>query len=112
VRDQHAVHFAFGILNHTPGEFLVVHAAYALKDMAERAVAKIVEQGGDDADGATLAIQRDRLGKLVENFPRRFHHAKAVAVAGMVGAGVSKRGHAKLADAAETLELDAVDQSE
>src|SRR3954463_4468960 len=89
-----------------------MHAADALEDVAERTVTQIVNQRCGETQKLIFLGDVERAAKLLDDFSRRLHHAKAVAVAGMVSPGISERRHAELADATQALELDAVEQAE
>ena len=45
------------------------------------------------------------LAEMVEHQASGFHHAEAMAVSGMLGAGIGEGGHAELADSVEALEF-------
>ena len=108
---QLVMHVAFGIEDHALGQLLVIHSADALEHMAERSVPQIMKQRRPQADGLGLLGNRKAASQLIEDFAGGLHYAKAVAIAGMVGARVGQVGHTELADAAEALELGGVEQT-
>ena len=110
--EQQAVDFAVAVHDDALGEQLVIDAADPLEDVAEGAVAQVVQQGGDEADRFLLGVDGEGGPQLVQDPPGRLHHAQAVAVAAVVGAGVGEAGQAELADAAQPLELGGVEQAE
>ena len=89
---------------------LVIGAADALKNMTERPMADVVKQSGTEADGFGFIVDCKLSAKLGDDFSRRLHHSKAVAVAGMIGPGISKTGHAKLSDSPQALKLGRIEQ--
>jgi hypothetical protein len=63
--DQHAMDFAFVILDDAAAQLFVMHAADALEDMAEWTVAQVMQQRGDEADHPALFIDGKRPRKLI-----------------------------------------------
>jgi len=109
---ENAVDFAGGVFDHAGGDFFVVEAAHTFEDVTEGAVPQIVKKSGREAEGFFFFRDFKRPAELLDHFARGFHDAEAVAVAGMIGAGIGEAGKAKLADAAKPLELGGIDQTE
>jgi hypothetical protein len=106
------VDFALIVEEHLLGERLVMHAADALEDVAERPVSQVVHQRRRKAEKLVFLGEVERAAELLDDPPRRLHHTKAMAVTRMIRPRICQRRHAELPDAAEALELDAVEQSE
>jgi hypothetical protein len=90
----------------------VIDAADALENVAEGAVSQVVKKCAGEADGDIAIFEGKRLAELKEHPPGGFHDTQAVAVTGMIGAGVGERRHAELADSAEALEFGGVGEGE
>ena len=75
-------------------------------------MAQIMRERSGETDRLIFFVDVERTTKLFENPPGRLHHAEAVAVSRMIRARIRQRRHAELADAAQALELGAVEQLE
>lgn len=70
-----------------------------------------MEKRGGEADSFLFIADIKISTELVDDLACGFHHAEAVAVARVIGAGIGEGGHAELANAAKALHLDGVEQS-
>lgn len=75
-------------------------------------MSQVVKQCRAQTDTSILFVNFHVSINSREHSPGGFHHADAVAVAGMIGAGIGHAGHAELADATQALKFSAVEQRE